>query len=100
MTTINHDDPCDRTTLGWTLLRIEEEQGPDLCVTVSEIRRAREEYRDAGVLPYCSCLERQIRTLIQHRATAHKAGDLERYAALRAEVHERTTERSRRLATR
>jgi hypothetical protein len=90
---INHDNTCDRASLGWTLLRIEEEQGPDLCATVSEVRRAREEYRDAGLLPWCSCLERQILTTSQHANLARKAGDEERYLELLAERHDLEQER-------
>lgn len=85
---IDHDDRCDRETLGWTLLRVEEEQGPALCVTVSELRRAREEYRDAGQLPYCSCGERQLRELRGLIDKARKAGDEERYHELLAERRE------------
>ena len=85
-TTIRHNDSCDQLTLGWTALRVESEQGPELCVTVSELRRAREVYRDAGQLPYCSCGEREVKHLRHQAEIARKAGDRERYLDLLVEA--------------
>lgn len=88
MTTIHHLTICDQKTLGWTALRVEEEQGPELCVTVSELRRAREVYRDTHpAFPQCNCLDIRVKTLTKEIDQARKAGDDERY-------HELLTERA------
>lgn len=90
MITTTHRGPehltiCDQTTLGWTALRVEEEKGPELCVTVSELRRAREVYRDLPHprFPKCECARIQVATVSRELATvklqrqaAAKAGDL------------------------
>ena len=67
-----HQTICDQTTLGWTALRVEEEKGPDLCVTVSELRSAREVYRDLPhpKFPKCECQRIQLATITREIRTA------------------------------
>lgn len=67
-----HQTICDQTTLGWTALRVEEERGPELCVTVSELRRAREVYRDLPhpKFPKCECDKKQIAEITSEIKTA------------------------------
>ena len=88
MTGIEHQTICDHTTLGWTALQVEEKRGPDLCVTVSELRRAREVFRDAGQLPPCDCARIQVAGLGVLVDRARKSGDRVRYEALLAERRE------------
>lgn len=68
---------CDQTTLGWTALRVEEEKGPELCVTVSELRRAREVYRDLPhpQFPTCECARIQIATITKEIKTSRLRSD-------------------------
>lgn len=80
-----HQTICDQTTLGWTALRVEEEQGPHLCVTVSELRRAREVYRDLPHpnFPKCECDKKQIAVISAEIDTARKQSTADEAAGQR-----------------